>query len=73
MSEPYITDAGLAQRLGKSRGWVHARCRDGWPHMRAGKSYRFTAGHVAAIEALLTVDHHAPAAPADVNPWGRSA
>lgn len=69
MTQPYVTDADLASSLGKSREWVHAQCRSGWPHMRVGKSYRFTAEQVAAIEAMLTATRDVAPVISE-NPWG---
>jgi hypothetical protein len=74
---PLHTDHDLAERYGRSREWVQEQCRaKAWPHLRAGKAYRFTDEQVSAIDALLTVD--APAEPAPVtptpakdNPWDR--
>ena len=68
LTEPLLTDADMAERYGKSRGWVQEKCRKGWPHLRAGKSIRFTAEDVAAIDQLLRPKSTtAPAA----NPWGK--
>lgn len=65
----FLTDAELAEELGKGRGFVQARCRGDkpeWPHLRVGKSIRFTPEHVAWITAHLTVGPKITPA----NPWG---
>lgn len=72
MTGRHLTDNEIAERVGKSKWFVQEQCkRNGWPHLRVGKSYRFTAEHVAAIDALLERKTQ-PAAPA-ANPWGRKA
>lgn len=60
----YLTDADLAEQFGRSREFVQRMCRTKqWPHMKVGKSYRFKAHHVAAIEALCDVQATAPVDP----------
>ena len=71
MTEPLLTDTEMALRYGKSRGWVQDRCRKGWPHLRAGKSSRFTPEHVAAIDALLEVGKPAPVVATAAEKFGR--
>lgn len=75
MTAPLLTDTDLADRYGKSRAFVQAQCRTKtWPHLRVGKSFRFTEDHVAAIDAQLEVSTSTPdALPAAQpgNPWGR--
>lgn len=69
----YLTDADVAQRFNKSREFVQRQCKAGWPHMRVGKSYRFTEAHIRAIEALCEAAP-APATPAKAfDRVGRSA
>lgn len=59
----YLTDADVAERFDKSVAFVQRTCRAGlWPHMKVGKSYRFKAEHVAAIEALCEVQPQAQSA-----------
>lgn len=71
MIERHLTDDELAERIGKSKWFVQEQCKaKHWPHLRIGKSYRFTAAHVDAIEALLEVKVDATA-PAVANRWGR--
>lgn len=61
MSAPFTTDRDLAAHLGKSLGFVQAQCRSkAWPHLRVGKSYRFTDAHVNAIASLLEVAAKTP-------------
>lgn len=69
-ASPYLTCEELGARLGKAEAWVATRCKSRqFPHLRVGKSIRFTAEHVAAIEALLTV---APTqATQAATSWGR--
>lgn len=69
MSDAYLTDADMATRVGKSREWVHDQCRAGWPHLRVGKSYRFTTEQVKRIEELLTPKPAATPTP-EANPFG---
>jgi excisionase family DNA binding protein len=63
-----LTDTDVAEHFGitvdKLRRLVKS---EGWPHMRLGKSYRFSAVHVAAIEALLEVK---PAESTPAETWG---
>jgi hypothetical protein len=66
----YLTDADLAEKFGRSREWVQAQCRGGWPHMKVGKSYRFTDEQVAQIEAMLTPAAPAAAPAPEANPFG---
>lgn len=70
MSDQWLTDAQLARRIGKSQSFVQRRVRDRqWPHLRVGKSIRFTEEHVSQIRALLEV---APLKPAEASAsWGR--
>ena len=72
MIERHLTDTEVAERYGKSRWFVQERCRRGdWPHLRVGKSVRFTAEHVAAIDRQLEVGNAAPADPTPAEKWGR--
>lgn len=80
MTDRLQTDTELAQRYGKSRAWVQAQCyANRWPHLKVGKSYRFTAADVASIDALLAVpvkDAQPAGAVAGANPFnarGRSS
>lgn len=72
-----LTDRDIADRYGKSLWYVQTQCRaKTWPHLRVGKSLRFTPAHVDFIDALLEVPvatEPAPAtpAPSGENPWGR--
>lgn len=73
MTERHITDDELAERVGKSKWFVQEQCKaERWPHLRVGKSYRFTTAHVDYIDALLEVGvkDAAPVAEPE-NPWGR--
>lgn len=66
----YLTDADVAEQIGKAREFVQDQCRRGiWPHHRFGKSYRFTADDLAAIADLTKVT---PAAPTEEpeQSWG---
>lgn len=77
MTDHLLTDRDLADRYGKSLYFVQQRSREqAWPHLRVGKSIRFTQAHVDAIDALLEVPvTTAPAPtipqPSADNPWGR--
>lgn len=52
----YFSDRYVAWALGKSQEFVQRMCRSKqWPHMQVGKSYRFKAEHISAIEALSEV------------------
>lgn len=64
---PYLTDRDVADRFGISVPKVHRLCANGWPHMRVGRDYRFTAAHIAAIEQLCERTA-TPETPADT--WG---
>lgn len=65
----YITDSEVADQFGKSKEFVQRMCNTGqWPHMRIGKSYRFKADHVSAIEALCEVK---PTPQTNAETWGR--
>ena len=69
MTDPLMTDADMATRLGKSRWFVQERCRgeQAWPHLRVGQSIRFLPEHVEAIDALLATG---PTVKRPENPWG---
>ena len=57
MSDDYITPDELAAKIGKGRGFVMAKCRGDkpqWPHVRFGKSVRFTPEQAEEIKALST-------------------
>lgn len=75
MTAPLLTDTDIAERYGKSRAFVQAQCRTKtWPHLRVGKSFRFTEDHVAAIDAQLEVATATPdpmPQPGASNAWGR--
>lgn len=59
----------LADRYGKSREYVQQQCRAGkWPHLKVGRSYRFTDQHVAQIDAMHEVKARESVAAAS---WGR--
>ncbi len=72
-----LTAADVAETFGRTPGWVNGQCRaKRWPHVKVGKSYRFTAEQVAQIVALLTVGPSEPDAAEqswDVAPGRRSA
>jgi hypothetical protein len=68
--EHFLTDHDLAKIVGKSAAYVRSQCTTRkWPHLRVGRAYRFTPGHVQHIATLLEV------APAEVSAaaqsWGR--
>ena len=68
----WLTDGDLATLIGKGRAFVQDRCRSQeWPHIRVGKSYRFTPEHVAQITALLTVQPQQTPAGEVADSWGR--
>ena len=62
----------LADQLGKGPAFVAAQCKTGqWPHLRVGKSIRFTDAHVERIMALLEVQPvTGPAGVDSGNPFG---
>ena len=72
-----LTAAQMAATLGKSPAWVQTACRaKKLPHVKVGKTYRFTAEQVAQILALLTVEPAEPDATEqswDLAPGRRSA
>lgn len=75
MNERTLTDDEMAERYGKGRWFVQTECRAGrWPHLRVGRSFRFTEEQVASIDALLEVKPKAkPVADApvvSVKAWG---
>ena len=85
MTEPLLTDKGMAEHLGKTIWFVQKHCRPEspserkpgkparvlWPHLRVGKSIRFTPEHVAAIDALLEVGKPAPVVATAAEKFGR--
>jgi hypothetical protein len=65
-----LTDADVAETFGRSPEWVQDQCRaKRWPHVKVGKSYRFTPEQVAEIVRLSTVE---PAAPTEADEVERS-
>ena len=70
MTEGFLTDRDLGEIVGKSAEYVRSQCATRkWPHLRVGKSYRFTTAHVEHIATLLEV---APTeASAAAQSWGR--
>jgi hypothetical protein len=73
MTDRYLTDEDMAERIGKSKWFVQERCRGenpAWPHQRVGKSIRFTPEQVATIDSLLSVASKPAPAPA-ADDWGR--
>ena len=74
VTDAHFTEEDAAKRYGRSRGWVLAKCRGPepeWPHLRVGKSVRFTAEHFAAIDRQLEVGNAAPVGPTAAEQWGR--
>jgi hypothetical protein len=74
MTDHYITDEDMAERIGKSKWFVQERCRGknpAWPHQRVGKSIRFTPEQVATIDGLLAVGSKAALAPTAAELLGR--
>ncbi|CCH77750.1 putative DNA binding domain, excisionase family [Nostocoides japonicum T1-X7] len=69
--EDLHTPDAVAGMLGKSRGYVMERAAKGeWPHLRIGRTVRFTDEHVSQILHLLEQTPRQPAEqPPD--PWGR--
>ena len=74
VTDRYLTDEDMAERIGKSKWFVQERCRGenpAWPHQRVGKSIRFTPEQVAAIDRHLEVGNAAPVEPTAAEQWGR--
>ncbi|QCB97097.1 DNA-binding protein [Arthrobacter sp. PAMC25564] len=47
---PLMTAADLAKRLNLTTATVYEKCKTGqWPHIKLGRSYRFTEEHYRAI------------------------
>lgn len=64
------TDREVAAMYGKSLDYVQRQTREGrWPHLKVGRSIRFTDEHLAQIDAMLSVAP-APDVEADRS-WGR--
>lgn len=59
----------VAERYGHSKDYVLRLAREGkWPHLRVGRSVRFTDAHLAAIDAMHEVKAQAATTSAS---WGR--
>lgn len=72
MTDRHLTDDELAERIGKSKWFVQEQCRaKRWPHLRIGKSIRFTTDHADAIDALLEVKPKTTEPTEAPNRWGR--
>ena len=70
MSTPTHSADAAAERYGHSRAYVLRRAREGhWPHLRVGRSVRFTDAHFARIDAMHDVKVTAKKAAEDS--WGR--
>ena len=68
MTTPFLTDETVSKIVGKSVDYVQAQCRAGkWPHVRLGRSYRFTEAQVQEIADAFTITPTAPKGAA----WGR--
>lgn len=63
-----LSDKDLAERFDITVEKVRDLCRNGWPHMRIGRVYRFSQAHLAAIEALCEVK---PAPQSAAQTWDR--
>lgn len=51
----YLTEAEFAEQLGASEERVGIwRRKHGWPHLRVGRTIRYTPEHVAQIERMQT-------------------
>lgn len=67
MTSALMTDVEMAETLGISVDSVRRRCRAGqFPHIRIGRTYRFTPEDLAAI--IRT--HRAEQPAVSTNPWG---
>ena len=65
-----LTDRDVAEHFGISWQQVQARCKAGqWPHLRIGRTYRFTPAHLETIERLSEVLPAEPQQQAET--WGR--
>ena len=61
--------ADVAARYGHSKDYVLRLAREGrWPHLRVGRSVRFTDAHLAQIDVMHEVKASAATAAAS---WGR--
>lgn len=70
MSSALNKPESLASLLGVGRDYVMAKARDrSWPHVRVGRSVRFTDEQVAQIVALSTVSPSVQQQHAD--DWGQ--
>lgn len=59
----------VAARYGHTKDYVLRLAREGrWPHLRVGRSVRFTDAHLAQIDAMHEVKAQAATATAS---WGR--
>lgn len=77
MSADLLTTAEVAETFGRSAEWVQQQCRSKkWPHVKVGKTYRFTVEQAEEIIRLLTVVPDEPDAAEqswDIAPGRRSA
>ncbi|WP_346007417.1 hypothetical protein [Janibacter terrae] len=69
MSDDLRTPEQLAARYGKTRRWVLDKARTSWPHIEVGRTVRFTAEQVAAIDQMQTVTPEPSVKHAEA--WGR--
>jgi len=70
VTDGFLTDRDLAKVVGKSAEYVRSQCATRkWPHLKVGRSYRFTAGHVEHIASLLEIVPTEASAAAQS--WGR--
>ena len=69
MASPTHSAADVATRYGHTKDYVLRLAREGrWPHLRIGRSVRFTDAHLVAIDAMHEVKAQSSVAAAS---WGR--
>lgn len=69
MAADTYSDEMVAERYGKSKDYVQRAAREGrWPHLKVGRSVRFTDAHLAQIDAMHEVKAATAATAAS---WGR--
>lgn len=69
MATPTHDATEVGERYGHSRAYVLEQARRGnWPHLKVGRSVKFTDAHLAAIDAMHEVKAKQSVAAAS---WGR--
>lgn len=69
MSAKTYSAAEVAERYGHTKDYILRLAREGrWPHLRVGRSVRFTDAHLAQIDVMHEVKAQGATAAAS---WGR--